>query len=169
MAAGNARNAVAPASLPAVPIIAVVAALPEHTAPVAAALRAADVAEVWATARLSPEDAVRRSLAASPLAWAGLVDERPVCLFGAGCWSLLGEVGVPWLLGTAEIERHAAAFLRRNRAYVARMRQTFPVLRNHVDARNRVSIRWLRWLGFTIAPAQPYGPFGLPFHPFEMR
>ena len=46
------------------------------------------------------------------------------------------------------------------------MLREFPVLRNVVDARNTVSIRWLVWLGFTIGTPQPMGVRGLPFIPF---
>lgn len=45
----------------------------------------------------------------------------------------------------------------------------FALLTNYVDARNAVSIRWLRWLGFEIEPAAPFGIHGLPFHRFSMR
>ena len=38
-----------------------------------------------------------------------------------------------------------------------------------VDARNARAIRWLRWLGFRIHPAEAHGIQGLPFHRFEMR
>ena len=68
----------------------------------------------------------------------------------------------------AVIERHQRAFLRRNREYVRQMQAAFPTLRNMVDARNEVSIRWLRWLGFTIEPAIRWGAAGMPFHPFWM-
>ena len=39
---------------------------------------------------------------------------------------------------------------------------------NYVDARHTDAIRWLKWLGFTLHPATPYGPFDLPFHKFTM-
>jgi hypothetical protein len=45
----------------------------------------------------------------------------------------------------------------------------FPEMRNYVDARHARSIRWLKWLGFTIEEARPMGFAGLPFHPFGMR
>lgn len=150
-------------------VVEIVPAEAGHIRPVAAAMRQADRDEVWASARSTPLRALKRSLAISPLAWAGLLDGAPVCLFGVGAVSLLSGIGSPWLLGTDAIEANAMRFLRRNRAMVGQMLAAFPVLANHVDARNHLSIRWLRWLGFTLAPAVPYGPFGLPFHPFEMR
>jgi hypothetical protein len=133
-----------------------------HVGAIAARMRPADRDEAWAAARLTPEAALLLSLSVSPLAWTGRVDGRPECMFGAG------NGGVPWLLGTDAVERHALAFLRSNPAYVARMQARFGRLSNWVDARNATSIRWLRWLGFTIGEPRPYGPLGLPFHPFWM-
>jgi len=92
-----------------------------------------------------------------------------VCIFGVAPASLLGSVGVPWMIGTQEIDSHAKAFLRRNKAYVERMSELYNYLVNFVDARNTRAIGWLKWLGFTILEAQPHGPDGLPFHRFEMR
>lgn len=138
---------------------------------VAAYMREADRAEVWASGRLEPLAALEASVAISREVWVGRVDDVPVCLFGVGHLSdgtlLGGAVGAPWLLGTNDLPRHAVAFLRRNRPVVAGWRQSYGRLVNCVDARNSVAIRWLRWLGFTIHPAAPWGAFGLPFHRFE--
>lgn len=131
-------------------------------------LRIADLEELWAWAHIGPLDGLLYSLRASPIAWTGFVDDEPACMFGVGAASMLSAEGSPWMLGTDAVERHAYAFLRRNRAYVDRMRRVFPVLANYVDARHLVSLRWLRWLGFEIGPAVPYGVAGLPFHPFGM-
>ena len=149
-------------------VIDVIPATVDHARALAPRMRAADAAEVWASGRLSPLEALERSLALSPMAWVGMVDGEPACIFGAASASLLGGEGVPWLLGSDLIERHQRAFLRRNREYVRQMQAAFPVLRNMVDARNEVSIRWLRWLGFTIEPAVRWGAAGMPFHPFWM-
>jgi len=148
--------------------IRVVPATPTQAAALAPRLRRADADEVWAAARLTPEEAPRQSLALSLRAWAGLADDEVMCLFGLAPLSLLTGWGAPWLLGADGLERHANAFLRRNRAMVADMRALCPRLENRVDARNAVSIRWLRWLGFTLHPATPWGPDGLPFHRFTM-
>lgn len=146
----------------------VIPATVDHARALAPRMRAADRDEVWASGGFGPLAALERSLALSPLAWTGTVDGVPACMFGAASASLLGGEGVPWLLGSDLIERHQRAFLRRNREYVRQMQAAFPVLRNMVDARNMTSIRWLRWLGFTIGPAVRWGTAGLPFHPFWM-
>lgn len=141
----------------------------EHARELAHNMREPDRAEVWAAGHLMPEQATVTSLAASRDAWAGLADGRVVCMFGVGAPMICSVTGVPWLLATAELERHARPFLRRNRKMLRKMMKDYGVLRNHVDARNEKAVRWLRWLGFKILPPEPFGVDRLPFHPFEMR
>lgn len=146
---------------------AVVHAAPEHAAWVAEHMRAADVAEVWAGWRHTPRQAVERSLAVSrDASYAGLADNVPFCVFGVGVATALSSVGSPWLLGTDDLPRHAEAFLRGSRAFVGHARNEYSRLENYVDARNAVAVRWLRWLGFTVEEAVPFGPDRLPFHKF---
>lgn len=145
-------------------------AVPSDVAVVASDMRPDDVAEVEASCGLDPLGALARSFAMSDMAWTGTVDGVPVCMFGVAPLSVMGGIGSPWLLGTPKMERVPLTFLRLNREYVARMLERYGHLVNHVDARNRVSIRWLRWLGFHVDEnAFPMGPFGAPFHRFEMR
>lgn len=136
---------------------------------VGARLRDADRAEVLALTGRDPTQVLRESVMDSAMAWAGCVDGLPACLFGVVPVSLAGVTGTPWLLGTDVLLGYSRAFLRRNKAYVERMLAEYPVLRNVVDARNEVSIRWLKWLGFRIEAARPMGVERLAFHPFEMR
>ncbi len=141
----------------------------DDVADLAPRLRQADRDEVWASHRNSPADALSRSLGMSTHAWAGLADGRLVCLWGVCPISLISRTGAPWLLGSDDIETYQMAFLRRSRPFVDEMLGVYTVLTNWVDDRNRVSMRWLRWLGFNLFPAQPFGPDGLPFHRFERR
>lgn len=140
-----------------------------HAHTLAPVMRLADRLEAEAALGLSPLDGLKRSLASSVEAWAGMADGELVCIFGLSYLNVLAGEGCPWLLGSDLVERHSRAFLRRNKVMVAHWLEVFPVLRNHVDARHTVAVRWLRWLKFTILPPVPYGPLRLPFHPFEMR
>lgn len=130
-------------------------------------LRQADRDEVWASGRKTPERALLVSLGMSSHAWTGLVDGKVVCMWGCGPASMLDRVGVPWMLGSDDLLKHQKAFLRRNREYVDAMLLCYTRLVNWVDARNTVSIRWLRWLGFEIGDAAPHGALKMPFHRFE--
>ena len=141
----------------------------EHALELAENMREADVREVWAAAHYTPEQAALFSLEASRDATTGLADGRVVCMFGAGAAAIISTTGVPWLLTTDLVDRHARVFLRKNKRVVEEMRDRYPLLRNHVDERNIAAIRWLRWLGFSILPSEPFGVEDLLFHSFEMR
>lgn len=147
----------------------VVTATVDHAAEMAPRMRAADAAECWALARLSPLDALRLSLDTAVYAWTWLVDERPACMFGVGTRNLIGLEGVPWLLTTDLVAEHRVTFLRGCQPYLAHMRGAFPYLQNVVDARYVTCVRWLRRLGFVVHDAEPMGPAGELFHRFEMR
>jgi hypothetical protein len=114
-------------------------------------MREADRREVWASHRHTPEEALRESLSLSELAWTCLVEGVPAFMWGVGRkGSLISRTGAPWLLGTEAIRRVSREFLRQCPLYVARMQERFPVLENFVHAENRLSIRWLKWCGFTL-------------------
>lgn len=132
-------------------------------------LRAADVAEVWAAHRATPQQALAGSLAVSDQALAGLINGRVEALLGVAPLADSPGGGCVWLLGSPALAAHPVAVLRHSRAVMARWQRSYPLLANWVDARNDVSLRWLRWLGFTVFPAVPYGPEGERFHRVERR
>lgn len=143
-------------------------ARPEDVEPIAADMREADRREVWASSLATPRLALERSLAASAVAWTGLVDGRPAAMFGAAPLSELSGRGSAWLLGARALAIIPRDFLLRSKDMVGLMLERFPVLTNLVDARNAASLRWLRWLGAQFGPARPYGPLGALFVPFEL-
>jgi len=95
---------------------------------------------------------------------------EPIAIIGAAAPTLLGGgIGKPWMLGTPGVATAPRGFIQGGRAYVQRMLDLFPEgLENYVDARNSVSIRWLRALGFKMHPAQPYGEEQRLFHRFTL-
>jgi hypothetical protein len=132
-------------------------------------MRPNDIEEVWAAGACDPLTGLKLSIASSLYAWSWFVDGVPVCVFGVGSLSLLGGEGVPWLLSSTLVERHWVPFLRHYKPFLRQMCDDFTCLANYVDARYALAIRWLRWMGFTVYPAEPYGPFGMAHHRFEMR
>jgi hypothetical protein len=148
------------------PTIQVVAATWEYGAAVAANMRPADVAEVWALARHSPAEAVTRSLGLPGEAYAFLVDDEPLAVFGCAETSI-PDTGSPWLLGAVGVERHARQFLELGRSYVAHWAHEYTDLYNVVDARNERSIDWLGRLGFVFD--EPILIGATPFLPFHLR
>lgn len=143
----------------------IVPALPEHGEFIAKHMRMEDRREVFASHAHSPQQAVMLSLGHSLFARVLLADGVPVCLAGVARTGLFQRRGIVWLLGTAAVEVHFRYFLRHSKAWRDQALAATPGgLENWVDARNPVPLRWLTWLGFTVAPARPFGPFGFDFH-----
>jgi hypothetical protein len=146
--------------------ISIIPATHDHAAIVAATMRPADLAEVLASGGHDPLTALTRSISLSTHSWAGLVDGQAAALFGVGPASLASGIGCPWFLGSTLLDAHPRPMLSMSRDWLDRIAQLYPHLENHVDARNRRAVRWLSWLGFSLHPAAPHGPHGLPFHRF---
>jgi len=147
----------------------IVPATAEHILELAQTMRKADVDEVWAAAHRTPLEALQVSVACSSETFAGLADGRVICVFGVASATLLSVMGIPWMLGSEELPKHARAFLRRNKSYIRWLKSEYKLLANYVDSRHTDAIRWLKWLGFKLDPALPFGPDQVPFHRFEMR
>lgn len=137
-----------------------------HIGTIAKRMRKADRDEVAAASRLSPRKALEYSLERSAHAWTAVVNGRPEVMFGVGDLNILAGVGSPWLLGTDAVEVHARDFLRVSRELMPQLLARYQVLRNFVDARNAVSIRWLEWLGFRLLDPVEIG--GHEFRLFEI-
>lgn len=137
-----------------------------HIAHVAAWMRACDVAEIWASHHYTAQAALLEGVAVSTLAYTAMVDGEPVCIFGVAPRSLLTGEGLPWMLATDGLQQIERVLARMSKPVVEAMLDAYPMLGNWVDARNTRTIRWLKWLGFTVEPAAPFGAEQLPFHRF---
>lgn len=131
-------------------------------------LRDADRAECWAAQGLPAATTLRRSVEASSVLIAAEVDGELAALFGIAPLGVMAGHGAPWMLATPLADQHARAWLRDAPQWLRLIGDGWSVLRNHVDARNARSVRWLRRMGFKVGQAAPWGWAGLPFHPFEM-
>lgn len=133
-------------------------------------MRQADKDELWAAGggdvRECLGEAVSWSI--SPTAARAEADGSLLCVYGLVPASPLGDVGIPWLLGTDVLFDHAFTLTKGTRAWIELVRRSYPRLFNFVDARNTLSIDWLRLVGFTIHAPEPRGPRGMPFHRFDM-
>ena len=132
-------------------------------------LRQADLDEVKASHNLTGREALQASMALSTHAWTGFGDGNMTVMFGVAPASLLYRVGVPWLLGSDDVMKYQVPFIRHCRRYVDEMLLCYSHLVNWVDARNTMSQRWLKWMGFTMGEPEPYGAYRLPFIRFEKR
>ena len=115
---------------------------PEH-ARITPYLRQVDLDEIEAMTDLPPEVAVAFSIAQTERGFAAEVDGELVALFGI-------SNGLIWLVATDEINKYPITFYRLSRKIFPSLIEGYDYIENYVDARNTLSLRWLKWLGFTI-------------------
>jgi hypothetical protein len=132
-------------------------------------MRDHDKQEVNAATHMGLRNAVQTSVIMSTYSKTGLVNDELVCMWGVCPISLLSGSGSPWMLGTDLITEKQRIFLRRSKPWLDDIRKDYRYLENFVDARNVMSIKWLKWLGFEMDEAEPYGIHGEPFHKFTME
>jgi hypothetical protein len=125
--------------------------------------------EVWAATRMTPYEALSNSVWVSRDAYAWLVNGRCMAMFGVAGATALSSTGQPWMLGAKDLPKYAKTFMKGCPIILQDWLRQYPVLRNVVDARYTVAIRWLQKLGFTILPPIPVGPDQMMFHPFEIK
>lgn len=142
-------------------------AMPEDIPVVAAGIREADRREVWASHHQTPLEALETSTKRKGMCFTGVYKGFPIVIFGAARMSLVGGAN-PWLLGTEDIVKITVPFLRYSRSYIDLVRSEYRYLENYVDVRNELSIKWLKFCGFTFHAAAPYGVEQLPFYRFTM-
>lgn len=148
-------------------VIEIVPARPSHVRRIAAVMRQADRDEVEAATGKDVLPVLAASFRRSSICMVALVDGKPEVMFGAGDLSILTGLGAPWLLGSDAIERHRREFLRMSVYWRSQLLERYSTLRNMVDCRNTVAIRWLRWLGFGFS--EPFKHRGHDFMMFELR
>jgi hypothetical protein len=120
---------------------------------------AREIAALGVTKRAGLGLSLQRSLWAD----AYLIESEVAAISGLALGSLLGREATLWLLTGTPVNRHKKDFLRLTRQRLAEVHRQWPVLVNYVHADYREALRWLEWLGFTIAPPRPFGPLGAPF------
>lgn len=130
-------------------------------------LRMADLQEIQAASGLPPITALLEGAELS----------APSCTvignsgFVAGMFGIVpeGTFGRVWLLGSDELVTPPLSrqFLRECRSYLAVMERPYLAIGNVIDERNRLHVRWLKWLGFTFINRLPeYGVERRPFLEF---
>lgn len=100
---------------------------------------------------------------------AAYADGRLVALYGVLTQTILSDEGHPWLCATAAIEdpETRRAFIAHSIPELLWVGGDLSLLWNLVYAGNRISIRWLKWMGFEFEDA-PYMVRGHEFLRFKM-
>jgi len=136
---------------------------------IAADMRQADAVEIMASHGHTPIDALRAGWAESSYSMIVNEDLMPIAMFGLVINSYVTGAGTPWLLATNRAMNHKREFLIQSPKVISRMLDICPRLSNHVHVENKTTIRWLRWLGFTIGDAVPVGVNAEMFHKFYIE
>lgn len=141
---------------------------PKHMVELASTMAAEDRLETGVDGE-TPLEAISKSVMVSRDTKVLLADDKVVCMYGVGTVSLIGGIGVPWLLASNLVKTHARAFIRYSLKWRDEMRQDYRFLTNYVDARHTRAMRWLEWLGAVMDPTPfPMGPNKVPFYRFDL-
>ncbi len=115
---------------------------------IAANMRAVDAEEIRLAGNHDPLECLTKGASHSVYCRVIEINGRPAAILGLVPLDNVNGRGICWLLGTDDIERHAKAFCELCRQELAAMMKRAERVENFVWAENRVSIRWLKWLGF---------------------
>lgn len=132
-------------------------------------LRPSDIQEVLASHNYTSEAALMLSIQESTISLTIEYDNEAVAMFGINPDSALGNKATIWFLGSSAIDKKKIRFLRHGQAFIDLFLSLYPYLYNYIDARNKKSIAWLKFLGAKIQEAKPYGFEQLPFHYFSFE
>ena len=136
---------------------------------IAADMRQADADEVWASNRNTPIEALMKGWEISNYTTVVTVNDEPCVMIGLAIRDILSGSGVPWLLGTENALKYKRQFITQVPAVISEMLDICPRLYNYVHVKNKVSIKWLKLIGFTLEDPLPCGPNNELFYKFYLE
>lgn len=133
--------------------IRIVRAEERHIPILAKTLRESDRLELYASMGQEPFTALQDSFEASVASWCIVVSGEPILIWGVASYgSLMGRVGMPWMLGSVAMDMHQLYIARKAPYYIGLMHRIYPELMNYVHAKNGRAVRFLEWCGFILSP-----------------
>ncbi len=132
-------------------------------------MRQADINEAWVSFHQTPLEALMDSWKASKYSVVISVDGEPCVMIGLVIRDLLSDYGIPWMLGTDTALKHKKCFFSLVPDIIDDMFKVCSRLHNHVHCKNEASIKWLKWIGFTLCDPKPYGVENELFHEFYLE
>jgi hypothetical protein len=133
-------------------------------------MREADRVEVMASHGHSPLDALTLGVSKSDQVVTVLSpDGTPLVIIGVVSQSLLSDVGTIWLLGCDEALRYRRNFISEVPRVLSILFERYTMLENHVHVDNRVSIVWLKRIGFEMDEPVLFRNSGEYFMRFYMK
>lgn len=132
-------------------------------------MRKIDLDELEVTSDMTPLEAVEYSVKHSDpdFLMAAFEDGKLLCIWGCVRCGLLSDCGVPWLLCTQDISPYMKELIQSTRHVVRMMSKRYRTLTNVIDVRNKMTIRWLKMVGFTFKTEPEYRE-GFPLLRFEV-
>lgn len=129
-------------------------------------MREQDAKEVLASSGLEPLRALQESFRVSKECYTIVHEDGSIVgMFGVS--NVGGHFGCPWLLGTDKLVETRRVMLPVAAKWVEEKVNEHAVLLNYVHADNKVSIKWLKSLGFKFTKLiEQYGVGKEPFYQF---
>lgn len=129
-------------------------------------LRQADLCELRAASKYTPEENLLIGISSGYAEVACLPEGTPAAIFGVSHGGV-PDLGVIWMVATNRFMEVQVQFLRECRGHIERLGQDYKALYNFTDARNSVHHRWLKWCGFTfLNKRENFGTGGESFYEF---
>ncbi len=116
-----------------------------------------------------PLEGLLKAVKNSDVCRTGRANGEIACMFGVAAHTMVSDRASIWMLGTDLLNAHSIRFLRECHKGIIDISKGLIFLENWCDARNKLTLRWLQWLGFTIEEAEPYGVYEMPFHHFYKK
>jgi len=130
----------------------------------APSMRHIDLKEVKASSGLDPYQALITSINLDGVSDTIRVNDEIVAMCGVVDG---GNIGVPWMLGTCNLRRNAKSLLPLSKKWLKEHGDKYDLLFNYVSSDNLSSIRWLKYLGFSLIRYIPHHGVGRsPFYEF---
>lgn len=130
---------------------------------IAPRLRKEDRAECLAAYGLTPEVLLPLSVNLSET-WVFTVKGQPEVILGLSPVDQHPTFGIVWMMATPEILKHKREMIKRLPEVLDMLHDRYELLGNHIDARNKVHLQWLRRSGFSLLRLHP--KFGVEKRPF---
>lgn len=140
-----------------------------HGTELAENMRQVDVDEVYASSGHNPLQSILSSVEMSTDTFTFLFEGKVQAI--AGIREVNENSAVPWMLCSNAIEDfkkiHRKTFYKGTVQWVNEMNERYQMLFNYVDARNEVTIQWLKHLKFEFPKLiEDYGFQKIPFYLF---
>ncbi len=132
-------------------------------------LREADKNEFRAYLGIEPEAALPFDIGnGDGDKWAMIGDDgRVFGLFGVQAVDQHPTFGLVWMVSSDDIWKYRRQFIETTPKVLEMLHRKYPLLGNHIDARNTKHVYWLRRLGFSFLRTIPeFGVQRRPFHEF---